>query len=218
MAEKRRKIRGEIRPVFRCSRKGVSNFRSVRDGNIFFSYTDLNNKIHCNLTLCEIIELVYFFVKDFSFDLTKEMTGRSRQTICDWFNMCREVCSSIVSVKKRGKMVGTQENPVEIDEARFAGRRKYNRGRLLNGDKRADSTDSEADVENNRNHGRRIDGPWVFGLKNGFDCRYFYVARRDQVTLEHIIRREVQEGSVVHSDEWPAYILESKSVFQSFHR
>ena len=28
-------------------------------------------------------------------------------------------------------MVGTQENPVEIDEARFAGRRKYNRGRQL---------------------------------------------------------------------------------------
>ena len=45
----------------------------------------------------------------------------------------------------------------------------------------------------------------MFGLKNGFDCRCFYVARRDRVTLEHIIRREVQEGSVVHSDEWPAY-------------
>ena len=116
MAEKRLKIRGEIRPVFRWSRKGCQTFRSVRHGNIFFSYTDLNNKIHCNLTLCEIIELVYYFVKDFSFDLTEEMTGRSRQTICDWFNMCREVCSSILSVEKRGKMVGTQENPVEIDE------------------------------------------------------------------------------------------------------
>ena len=30
MAEKRRKIRGEIRPVFRCSRKGCQTFRSVR--------------------------------------------------------------------------------------------------------------------------------------------------------------------------------------------
>ena len=65
MAEKRRKIKGEIRPVFRCSRKGCQTFKSVRHGNIFFSYTDLNNKIHCYLTLCEIIELVYYFVKDF---------------------------------------------------------------------------------------------------------------------------------------------------------
>ena len=71
------------------------------------------------------------------------MTGRSRPTICDWFNMCREVCSSIVSVNRRGRMVETAVNPVERDEACFAGRRKYNRGRLLNSDKRAESTDSE---------------------------------------------------------------------------
>ena len=57
--------------------------------------------------------------------------------------MCREVCSSIVSVNRRGQMVETAVNPVERDEACFAGRRKYNRGRLLNSDKRAESTDSE---------------------------------------------------------------------------
>ena len=71
------------------------------------------------------------------------MTGRSRPTVCDWFNMCREVCSSIVSVYRRGQMVETAVIPVERDEARFARRRKYNRGRLLNGDERAESTDSE---------------------------------------------------------------------------
>ena len=45
--------------------------------------------------------------------------------------MCRKVCSSIVSVNRRGQIVETAVNPVERDEARFAGRRKYNRGRLL---------------------------------------------------------------------------------------
>ena len=68
--------------------------------------TDLNNKINCKLTLCEILELIYYFVKDLSFDLTEEMTGRSRTTTCDWFNMCREVCSSIMFVNRRGQMVG----------------------------------------------------------------------------------------------------------------
>ena len=97
--------------------------------------------------------------------------------------------------------MGTEVNPVEIDEARFVGRRKYNRGRLLNGDERAESTDSEADVVNNRNQGQRIDGPWVLGLKNGLDCRYFYFAKRDRATLEPNSRRGVQEGSVIHSDE-----------------
>ena len=82
--------------------------------------------------------------------------------ICDWFNTCREVCSSIVSVNRKGRMVGTEVKPVGIDKARFAGKRKYNRDRLLNGDERAKSTGNEADVVNNRNQGRRIDGPWVF--------------------------------------------------------
>ena len=59
--------------------------------------------------------------------------------------MCREVCSSIVPVNRRCQIVETAVNPVERDEARFAGRRKYsyNRGRFLNRDERAVSTDSE---------------------------------------------------------------------------
>ena len=32
-------------------------------------------------------------------------------------------------------------------------------------DQSPESTDSEADVENNRNLGRRLDGLWVVGLK-----------------------------------------------------
>ena len=99
--------------------------------------------MNCKLMLCKILELVFYFVKDLSLDLTEEMTGKSRPTICDWFNMCREVCSSIVSVNRRGQMVETEVNPVERDEARFAGRRKYSRGCLLNGDERDESTDSE---------------------------------------------------------------------------
>ena len=76
---------------------------------------------------------------------------------------------------------------------------------MLQGDRVPNSTDSEAEVDNNRNHGRRIGGPWVFGLKKGSDCRYFYVQRRDRATLQPIIQSEVAEGSIMHSDEWPAY-------------
>jgi len=62
---------------------------------------------------------------------TATLTDRCQETVTDWFNMCREVCSSIV--QKRPKMLGTAINPIQIDEARFSGKRKYNRGRLLNG-------------------------------------------------------------------------------------
>jgi len=78
---------------------------------------------------------------------------------------------------------------------------------MLNGDIGSLSEDSDADQENNRSHGRRIYGPWIFGLKQDSDCRYFWVEQRDRNTLIPIIERECAYGygSVIHSDEWPAY-------------
>jgi hypothetical protein len=117
--------------------------------------------------------------------------------------MCREVCTKVIESK--GQILGTTEEPIQIDEARFAGKCKYNRGRLLKGNRISQLKDSDALLENNRNHGRRTDGPWVFGLKQGLDCRYFYVNRRDKETLVSIITRECAQGSAIHFDVWPAY-------------
>jgi len=119
--------------------------------------------------------------------------------------MCREVCTK--AIEKKGQMLGTAEEPIQIDEARFAGKRKYNRGRLLQGKRVPQSEDSDALLENNRNYGRIIDGPWVFGLKQGLDCRYFYINHRDKETLVPIIIRECAQRSVIHSDEWLAYSI-----------
>ena len=57
-------------------------------------------------------------------------------------------------------MKGTFNNPIQIDKAGSAGQRKYNRGRLLASDEPPGSKDENADVENNRNHGARVNGPW----------------------------------------------------------
>jgi len=112
--------------------------------------------------------------------------------------MCWEVCTKVI--ENKGQMLGTAEEQIQIDEAQFAGKRKYNRGRLLKGNRVPQSEDSDALLENNRNHSRRIDGPWVFGLKQGLDCRYFYVNHRDKETLVSIITRECAQGSVINSD------------------
>ena len=178
MQEKRKRGRnGEFKPILRCPKKGCQTSRSVRTNNPFFHYNDARNRVNSKLSLCEILELVFLFVMEIPMDTTVKVTGKSSSTVTDWFNMCREVCSVIVSCSFRGQMKGTHEMPVQIDEARFAGRRKYNRGRLLAGDHGPLSEDSEAEVDKKNNHGARIDGPWVFGLKQGADCRYFYVQR-----------------------------------------
>ena len=125
---------GYFKPVLRCPRNGCQTTRSVHTGNQFFHYTDMNNKLHCNLSLCEILKLIIIFVLDIPMRTVTTLTGKSANTATDWFSMCREVCKSIISHQQRGKVVGTAENPIQIDEARFAGWRKYNRGRMLIGD------------------------------------------------------------------------------------
>ncbi|CAG0896799.1 unnamed protein product, partial [Darwinula stevensoni] len=107
--------------------------------------------------------------------------------------------------KSKGQMVGTAEAPIQIDEARFARRRKYNCRRLLDGDELPEEEDDKVNIINKCNHSRRVDGPWVFSLKKGLDVRFFVVERRNAGTLIPIIQREVTPGSHIHSDEWPTY-------------
>ena len=59
--------------------------------------------------------------------------------------MCREVCTKVI--EKKSQMLGTAEEPIQIDEAWFAGKRKYNRGRLLQGNRVPESEDRDALLE-----------------------------------------------------------------------
>ncbi|MPC28811.1 hypothetical protein E2C01_022022 [Portunus trituberculatus] len=62
-------------------------------------------------------------------------------------------------------MVGTTDNPIQIDEASIAGRRKYNRGRMLNGDNAPLSEENDAEQENNRTMGVELMGIGFMVLK-----------------------------------------------------
>jgi len=75
----------------------------------------MNNKLHCSLSLCEILELIFLFVLDIPMSTVTTLTEKSANTVTDWFNMCREVCTSIVSHQRRGKMVRTTDNPLQIE-------------------------------------------------------------------------------------------------------
>lgn len=151
------------------------------------------------------MDLVVSWILELPHRYVVKIVGCSSATVVDWFGFCREICTEVVSLDRLGQMTGTKEQPIQIDEARFAGRRKYNKGRLLEGDQPPESTDSEADVRNQRNHGRRIDGPWVFGLRQGLDARFFVVERRDKDTLIPIIQEHCAVRSYVYSDEWRSY-------------
>jgi hypothetical protein len=75
MQNKRRLIRGNSVPVMRCPRKDCQVMRSVRHGNSFFLYSDLNNKMNCKLSLCQILDVVYFFPCETPIKYAETITG-----------------------------------------------------------------------------------------------------------------------------------------------
>jgi len=111
----------------------------------------------------------YQFIKLYNF------TGQSKNTVVNWFNLCRDVV--IYKFDKRSKL-DEKDVIVKIDESLFKGKRKYNRGRLRCGDIRPnevtendsdDSDDTEEDNNSNntvgsKNYGTCVSGQWVFGL------------------------------------------------------
>ena len=78
-------------------------------------------------------------------------------------------------------VIGGVNVEVEIDESKF-GRRKYNRGRA-------------------------VDGHWVFGgtERGTGECFLVEVQQRDAATLLPITSTYIRPGSIVYSDEWRAY-------------
>jgi hypothetical protein len=67
--------------------------------------------------------------KSMNLEDLKEELQISLHTLVDWKSFCREVCiNSLITDKPLGGI----DSIVEIDESKF-GRRKYNRGRLVEG-------------------------------------------------------------------------------------
>lgn len=158
--------------------------------------------------------MCYYWAYDYSVTAVCELTGRAESTVIDWFNLCRDI--PVELFRRRDKM-GGPDCMFQIDESLLRGKRKYNRGRFRGGEVILDQLDENdpnaANIINSRNHGRRISGPWVFGIcyrTQHYDIdvverRFFVVEKRDRATLIPIIQNEIEVGSTIHSDEWTAY-------------
>ncbi len=108
----------ECLPMLCCPKKGCQITHMLREGFVF-QLTDLNGRVNSKLTLCQIMELLFMFLIERPVGKTAKLTGRAKTTVTAWFETRRTVCTSILA--ERGKMVGTDEKPIQINEARFAG-------------------------------------------------------------------------------------------------
>jgi transposase-like protein len=159
------------RKLWRCRnrkcRKSVSIFKDS-----FFS----ENHLNCSDTML----IGYLWLCKTKHTSIIHMTGHSPNTITDYMNLFRELI--IDTLEDEDDIIGGDNIIVEIDESKF-GRRKYNRGRV-------------------------IDGVWIVGGIERTEekkCFVKVVENRTAETLHEIIRNHVAPGSIVHTDMWRGY-------------
>ena len=166
----------------------------------WFASLDAAGRPNCKVSKRAVLWILFAMAKEMSVSLTTTLVEGTmtltKPTVIDWRNFTREL---MVSALEQAPRMGGVGQVVQIDESLFRGRRKYNRGRVLQGD----------GVPGRRpnNHGQRVEGPWVFGLllvESG-ELRLFRVEHRDAGTLLPIIVANVAPGTTIWSDEWAAY-------------
>ena len=201
---------------FRCAKNALvqGEIRGAAQGNelrSFFATLGADGKSHTKVSIKAALAVIYFWAKDLSMLQTQHLLPESisgTETYVNWRNYIREVCQR--SLNDAPPMGGPGEI-VQIDESLMRGRRKYNRGRLLRGNRVPPAR---------QNYGNQVVGPWIFGMvwkrpDGKQDLRMFHVLRHNELTLRPIIERHIAPGTLIRSDEWAAY--RNISTWQGFN-
>ena len=157
--------------IWRCTKKECGYKVSVRAGSWFKNF---------HLTLKKIVKLTYYWVHKIRPEtVRRELRINCEETVVDWFNFCREVCSEVI--ENENVKIGGPGKTVEKDESKF-GKRKYHKG-------------------------RRKEGAWVFGgiERESKNCFLTSVPDRSAETLIAKIKKHVFPGTNIISDCWKAY-------------
>jgi len=166
--------------VFRCNNKACKkDYISVRQGSFFEQ---------SNLSFEQVLLIVNLFCanvtsyEQIQFQAQLDNDKLSSATIADWLSYCREVCLESI-IKQTPTVIGGAGCTVEIDESKF-GKRKYNKGRL-------------------------VEGQWVVGgiclETNDIFLALCPENKRDAETSLDIINRHVNKSSTIITDCWRAY-------------
>lgn len=70
--------------------------------NFFKFFVDINGKCNSGSSLCQIVELVWYWAHGMHVIQTMKWTGRSQHTVSDWYNLCHDIC--VDQFEKRTKM------------------------------------------------------------------------------------------------------------------
>uniref|UniRef100_A0A914YNC8 ISXO2-like transposase domain-containing protein n=1 Tax=Panagrolaimus superbus TaxID=310955 RepID=A0A914YNC8_9BILA len=124
-----------------------------------------------------ILKLLYMLINRCKTSMIIHETGISNKTLVDFRMFYRELCTAII---RDGCRIGGGDSIIEIDETCF-GYTKYGKG----------ATKTQT---------------WVFGgLERGGMGFAEIVGDRSKKTLLKVIKRKIEPGSTIYSDEWASY-------------
>lgn len=135
----------------------------------------------CNIDIRKIICLMYEWACKSPINVTAERLQISEQTVSHYFKDFRNVCTW--KLLQTPIELGGVDCVVEIDESMFA-KAKYNVG-----------------------HAMYRPQQWIFAIYDTISKQGYLrlVDQRNADTLIPIIQEIVRPGSIIFSDEWPAY-------------
>ena len=134
----------------------------------------------CKLTIEEIILMLYCWSNNYTNEQIQHEVRCSQKTVTAWCSFLRDSCIS--KMLDYSEPIGGPGIDIEIDESKF-GRRKYYKG-------------------------HQVKGQWIFGGRESKDKSKIFmvpVHNRKKETLEHLIKKYIKPGSIIHSDCWKAY-------------
>ena len=145
--------------------------------------------------------LSYCFASGFSYEqAVREFTISSGEktsdhTVSDWYSYCRELCCVYLDGRyDECGPIGGPGHVIEVDEMKL-GRRKYERGRV-------------------------VEGSWILVMvdieTNELRLEICPNNKRYQETLLTLIEKHVQHDSTVFSDCWKGYTNLSAAGFEHF--
>lgn len=147
--------------VFRCMNTKCKRYISAR--HPIFNYNQFSF-----LPITKVLEIIWLWSNSHSVSYVQQQTRLNKTTIIKWYSKIRK---NLLEAMLSAPAMGGKGFSIQIDESLFRGKRKYNRGRLLLGNKKpieslSDRLRSFTKTKNTskRNYGNQITGPWVFGL------------------------------------------------------
>ena len=170
---------------FRCQKKHASG------GPVEQKITKNTLFDGAKISPMKAVLLIYAFATKMSFEQAIRETLSA--TVTDWYSYCRETCMDELDCKYDEGEIRGEGHVVEIDECKI-GRRKYNRGRM-------------------------IDGHWILGMIDrggGFRLEICPDNKRDRATLDELIKKHVAPGITIMTDCWKGYAGLNQQGFEHF--